>query len=391
VCLLYIFKASITNRKLRGVFTMLRKDYYKIVLVMLVGIAFLFAGCTDTVDDSVIDEVEEEITEEGIFLGGELIADQATYDAALQEGKVVFYTAHSLAQEEEMIRAFMTRFPEINVELTRAGGSTLHEKIMTEQSAGELKADIVLNSDTNYLKELLDEGWLLEHYPPSMDLYPEDSMTAGYIYPTGASAILIAYHTELVAEEDAPKDWADLGDTKWNGILGGQRLGGGAMWSMVAYIRSELGPEIFEAWGGNNPIMQTSGSGLATALVAGEYYVTPMGLYSAYPAKYQQGAPIEIVWPESGFPLYIPTIAIMNLGENPNAAKLFINWYLSADGQSRLANVRGQFSLREDVLPAPYLPSLQEVNAHVVDPEIFLDAELRDQWISEATAVFGWE
>lgn len=370
---------------------------HKIVMVMLsvaLIASLVLAGCVKPATPPV-EPVEPlgyfAITEDGVFLGGELIADRETYDAAIAEGLVRFYTAHSLRHEEEMARAFMARFPGIRVEITRAGGATLHEKMMAEEAAGVLKADVVLNSDANYIRAYYELGWLREYIPHSCDMYPEDSKMLGYWYPTGASAILIAYNTALVSEEEAPKDWIDLGDPKWAGRLGGQRLGGGAMWSMEAFIVSQLGWEVLEAWGRNEPIMQTSGSGMATALVAGEFAVCNMGLYASYSVKYQQGAPIEIVYPESGFPLYIPMIALLKFGENPNAAELFYNWYLSADGQSRLANIRGQFSLRDDVLPALYLPPLEELNYWIPDPEIYLDAALRDEWVAKANRIFGWE
>jgi len=163
------------------------------------------------------------------------------------------------------------------------------------------------------------------------------------------------------------------------------------MWSMLCFIRSQLGVEVVESWGPNEPIMYTSGGALSNALVAGEMVVTPMGLYSAYPMKYGQGAPIEIVYPKSGCPLYIPAIGIMEQGQNPNAAKLFVNWYLSIEGQYLLATLRGQYSLRDDVPPIPHVPPLSEINYWIPDPELFLDENLRDNWIQEANKVWGWE
>jgi iron(III) transport system substrate-binding protein len=364
---------------------MLRKEYLKIIFVVLMGMILL------TISVYAGQEVKKEVTEEGVFLDGEFIVDRRTYLKAVTEGEVQFYTAHSLAQDEEMVRVFMDLFPEIKVEITRAGGATLHEKMLTEEAAGILKADVVINSDRNYLQEFYDNGWLSEHIPPSCELYPESSKELGYYYPTGASPIIIAYHSAIVSEEEAPKDWIDLGDPKWKGNLGGQRLGGGAMWSMVCFLRSQLGVEVIESWGPNEPIMYTSGGGLANALVAGEIYLTPMGLYAGYPMKYAQEAPIELVYPESGCPLYIPVIGIMEQGENPNAAKLFMNWYLSVEGQYLLATLRGQYSLRDDVPSIPHVPPLSEINYWIPEPEFYLDAELRDTWIQEANKVWGWQ
>lgn len=361
----------------------IRRSFNAILLILLgvmIATMAVYAG-----------QEGREITEEGVFLNGEFIIDRDTYLKAIAEKDLQLYTAHSLDHEEAMVKAFMANFPAIKVEITRAGGATLHEKMLTEQAAGVLKADVVINSDTNYLQDFYDKGWLSEHVPPSSELYPDDSKIEGYYYPTGASPILIAYHSILVDKEDAPKDWADLGDPKWKGRLGGQRLGGGAMWSMVCFIRSQLGEEVLKSWGPNQPVMYTSGGGLANALVSGEIVVTNLGLYSSYPIKYEQGAPIEIVYPESGCPLYIPVIGMMSQGKNPNAAKLFINWYLSVEGQYLLANLRGQYSLRNDVPPIPNVPPLSEINYWVPDPKLLLDEKLRDSWIQDANSAWGWQ
>ena len=94
-----------------------------------------------------------EITEEGVFLNGEFIIDRDTYLKAIAEKDLQLYTAHSLDHEEAMVKAFMENFPAIKVEITRAGGATLHEKMLTEEAAGVLIAYIVINSATNYLQE----------------------------------------------------------------------------------------------------------------------------------------------------------------------------------------------------------------------------------------------
>ncbi|UCG67039.1 MAG: extracellular solute-binding protein [Deltaproteobacteria bacterium] len=365
---------------------MARKHFFKITLVVLAGIFLLSLP-------GYAQQAKKVVNEKGVFLGGELIADKQTYLKAIEEGGLRHYTAHTLSQAKKMVEAFMNQFPEIKVEITRAAGATLNEKMLTEQAAGVLKADVVVNSDRNYLNDFYAKGWLRKNIPPSDAMYAEASKEAGYYYPTGASAIIMAYHTKLVSKEDAPKDWKDLGDPKWKGKLGGQQLTGGAMWSMVVFIRTQLkdGVDILESWGKNDPIMYTSGGGLANALTAGEFAVTNMGVYSSYPAKYNKGAPIEMVFPKSGFPLYIPVIGLMNQGQHPNAAKLFINWYLSAEGQILLSKIRGQWSLRDDVPPAPHLPPLSELeNYWIPDPKLYLDPELRNKWIQEANKAFDW-
>src|SRR5690349_24924116 len=67
--------------------------------------------------------------------------------AAKAEGKLVLYTANFAEVEQEVIREFNKRFPEIKVEMVRAPGGQLITRVKTEAAAGKLIADIVDHSD----------------------------------------------------------------------------------------------------------------------------------------------------------------------------------------------------------------------------------------------------
>ena len=93
-------------------------NFTKMIFALLVLMVFTF---------TVYAEQEGKVvTEEGVFVDGEFIIDRASYLEALAEGELQFYTAHSLSQDEEMVKTFMKHFPAIKVEITRAGGATLH-------------------------------------------------------------------------------------------------------------------------------------------------------------------------------------------------------------------------------------------------------------------------
>src|SRR6201995_3142134 len=67
--------------------------------------------------------------------------------AAKAEGKLVLYTANYAEVEQDVIKQFNKRFPEIKVEMVRAPGGQLITRVKTEVSAGKLIADIVDHSD----------------------------------------------------------------------------------------------------------------------------------------------------------------------------------------------------------------------------------------------------
>ena len=60
--------------------------------------------------------------------------------AAKQEGRLVYYTANFAEVEQEVIKAFNNRFPEVKVEMVRAPGGQLITRVKTEAAAGKLSA-----------------------------------------------------------------------------------------------------------------------------------------------------------------------------------------------------------------------------------------------------------
>src|SRR3978361_614772 len=74
--------------------------------------------------------------------------------AAKAEGKLVFYTANFAEVEQEVIKEFNKRFPEIRVEMVRAPGGQLITRVRTEAAAGQLIAHIVDASEPAPVKSV---------------------------------------------------------------------------------------------------------------------------------------------------------------------------------------------------------------------------------------------
>ena len=92
--------------------------------------------------------------------------------AAKKEGRLVYYTANFAEVEQEVIKAFNKRFPEIKVEMVRAPGGQLITRVKTEAAAGKLAADVVDHSDRALMSELV--GLFQDYAPPNgKDYLPE--------------------------------------------------------------------------------------------------------------------------------------------------------------------------------------------------------------------------
>ena len=101
--------------------------------------------------------------------------------AAKEEGKLVYYTANFAEVEQEVIKAFNKRFPEIKVEMVRAPGGQLITRVKTEAAAGKLIADVVDHSDRALMLPLDD---LFQDYaPPNAADYDPAALISPKFWP----------------------------------------------------------------------------------------------------------------------------------------------------------------------------------------------------------------
>ena len=111
-------------------------------------------------------------------------------------------------------------------------------------------------------------------------------------------------------------------------------------------------------------------------------------LYNIAYIKKRDGAPVEAIFPSDGVPLNYYAAGVTKTAANPNAAKLFLNWCMSEEGQA--------FQIKE----LGYLTALKNppLNPPGYDPKVIKTwspnfeqyVKLRDQWIEEWNKVYGY-
>src|SRR5215510_2575909 len=126
--------------------------------------------------------------------------------AAKKEGRLVYYTANFAEVEQEVIKAFNKRFPEIKVEMVRAPGGQLITRVKTEAAAGKLSADVVDHSDRALMTDLV--GLFQDYAPPNGKDYLPEALISPKLWPRVTLVWSIAYNSALVKKP--PKSWMDL-------------------------------------------------------------------------------------------------------------------------------------------------------------------------------------
>ena len=238
----------------------------------------------------------------GLALSSAPAAPQAEFGspeliaAAKAEGKLVYYTANFAEIEQEVIKAFNKRFPEIKVEMVRAPGGQLITRVRTEAAAGKLIADVVDHSDRALMLPLAD---LFQDYaPPNAADYNPDALISPKLWPRATIAWSIAYNTELV--KNPPKTWMDLTKPEYDKMTGQVfAQSGGTTWTRIMFERQVLGEEYWAKQASTHPILYPSGAPMADALVRGEVAMGPI-LYNAIYQKQKDGAPVKMFFPPEG-------------------------------------------------------------------------------------------
>ncbi len=310
---------------------------------------------------------------------------QTLIDAARKEGKIVYYTADFSEPEQEIIKAFNKRFPFVKVEMVRAPGGQLITRIRTEASAGKLLADAVTHSDRGLMLGIAD---LFQDYaPPNAKDYRDDVQVAPQLWPKTTLGWSIAYNTEL--EKNPPKSWMDLCKPEYGPKKIGQVVGpsGGTTWTRIMFERQVLGEDYWVKQAKTQPVLFPSGAPTADSLVRGEISIGVL-LYNIAYMKKRDGAPVEIIFPPEGVPLNYYAAGVTKTAANPNAAKLFLNWCMSEEGQAYHIKELGYLSAlkKPPFNPPGYDPAVIKPWAPSFDQYV----KLRNQWLEEWNKVYGY-
>lgn len=313
------------------------------------------AGCSGSTSSEGAGAAEGE----DLVVDGELIATADILDAARDEGTLVFYTGASEVSEKEVTDAF-TELTGIPVEIVRLAPNKLQERVLSESAAGKLGADLIRISGEDLIVALADE----DVFQPteltddiSGALIDGATFDEGLYYNSFDRVYSFGYNNQVLSEDDAPKDWADLTDAAYAGKFGLVQVGaGGSTAALTRFQLDELGDDWLKDIAANDPRIFDSSANLTDALARGEIAIGAVPIGTAY-AAILEGAPITIAMPEEGaaaYPFYLGQTAS---SERSNAATVFVNWLLSKDGQTLAASI-GDYPVNTEA-PTPTIGDVE--------------------------------
>jgi iron(III) transport system substrate-binding protein len=261
------------------------------------------------------------------------------YPAAKQEGKLVLYGVGTPDLYEPVRAGFAKHFPGIELQGVDQRGRDSREKIVAEQQSKNYVADVVI-SGTDTQAELVSLG-LTEAYQPAEigNALPGLVPAGGAMSPRTLTIFTIAINTTLVPPDQEPKKWQDVLDPKWKGKLAmDDPRGSGPGGTILSGIDYVYGQEIEQKLADQQPFFATQAGPIWTALNRGEYAIFLSGGHPDLIANRKAGAPVKQIRPVEGVGVTPIGQSLLKNAPHPNAAKLWIEWSLSDEGQSLLAD-----------------------------------------------------
>ncbi len=295
----------------------------------------------------------------------------ALVDAAKKEGQVVYYTSTDLPVAEKVAKAFEGKYPGISVRVERTGAERVFQRIGQEYSSNIHAVDVVNSSDAAHFIVWKRDGILLPYVPEDVARFPVEHRDVDGQYASFRIWLsIIAYNTNLVKPEEAPKSFADLLDPKWKGKIVKAHPGySGTIMTATYQMQRDLGWSYFEQLAKQNIMQVQSSADPPKKLDLGERAVMADGNeYNIFELK-EKGRPVEPVYATEGSPLIVGPNGIFKSSPNPNAAKLFQSFCLSREAQQLIIDVGGLRSVHPDTHDKPGREPLKEIKTMKDDPE----------------------
>jgi iron(III) transport system substrate-binding protein len=282
-----------------------------------------------------------------------LARDRSVLEAELMERakteeKLVFYGTIDLPQTIQVLHEFIQKYPFLDLEFHPMETEALVARVLNESRTGAPSCDVLLGGG-DLFQPLFKENVLASYHSLERGALTEALIdTQGYWSGYYINSYVLGYNTTLVSEQDIPRSYSDLLDPRWKdnriaidstahpllrGLL--------PMWGE----RKTLG--YLRRLAAQHPVIARASISAVNAIHNGSVslVIARAPLIQGYKDKKQ--SPIDWIALEPTI-AQIDAVMLAAQSSRPNAARLFVNFALSREGQDALANVQ-QIPVRRDM------------------------------------------
>ena len=285
-------------------------------------------------------------------------------ETAKAEGEVVLYSSLNNEQIVTLVDAFKKKYPAIKPSFYRATSERVLQRAITEARAGRFAVDVMTSA--GFQVQLLKEAGLTQRFvPPEASAYDDGFKDRdGHWINVHSLLNTMAYNTQLVAPNEAPKKYEDLLAPRWKGKIGVNLQDPEWYVNLQRRMGKEKARGFLKALAAQQPGVRDGHNIAAQLLAAGEFHVVT-NTYAHIVARIKgQGGPVQYVFDEPVI-TYVHPVALAKSAPHPNAGKLLMSFILSADGQKMLRD-QGRIPGHREIEPKVF--PLRQVKLLASDP-----------------------
>jgi ABC-type Fe3+ transport system substrate-binding protein len=297
------------------------------------------------------------------------------YEKAKLEKELVIYGGGPISLYEVPARAFEGRYPGIRVTIHADFSNVHNEKINQQLKSKTLDADLAILQTVQDFVRWKKEGVLAPFRPAAWDAIDESFKDPdGHYVGVFVTSVSYAYNRDLVKAVDAPKSAKDFLKPEFRGRMISCYPHDDDITLYLFYtIVQRYGWDWMTQYIANGAQFIQGHLGVSRGLASGESMVSIDSNPNFSLREQRAGKPVEISFSEiDPTPVWAQTAATFRDSPHPNAARLFLSWFLEKEQQSKLDT----WSPRKDVPPPAGLPPLFSIKLANDYPAFISDTEL---------------
>jgi iron(III) transport system substrate-binding protein len=278
-------------------------------------------------------------------------------ESAKKEAKMVFYTSVETEFARALTSAFEAKHPFIKTDIFRSTHDKIFSRMNVERQTGTYTADVVSvgEFETYHMQK---KGFIAPYKSPFAAVYPDGFKDpSGYWTDLYDNLIVTAYNTTRVKRDELPKRWEDLLHPRWKGRMVLDQNEDRWFANMLYLMGEKRGMAFMQSLAKQDVAIRGGRSLVTQLLSAGEFDLQIVAYWYRPHLMKKQGAPVDWVGLEPAV-IALHPISIVEKTPHPNAARLFIDFALSDEGQKVFLQ-RGREPAKPGLRPEGYPVSLK--------------------------------
>ena len=312
-------------------------------------------------------------------------------EAPMDAQSLTIYTGRDQDEVASVVAQFEEAMPQYKgkVQTVIAGAQDNLDRMRAEKANPQ--GGFLWGGTQQQFEQAASEGLLEAYEMKSADQIADNRKDADMWFAEMLLPEVIIYNNQLVKEEDAPKDWADLVKPEWKGkIVIRDVMPSGTMrtiYSAMVYDKfakdgnPDAGYEFLKQLDVNTVSYAANPDDMYTQLDQGTGVVTLWNLQDALIQPLKNNRPWSYVIPTSGAPVLLDAVGIIKNPAQDQAAKDFEDFLMAPEMQAALADEYYQVPAME-IADADKPQWLKDLPLKEMDIDWSVLGENQDEWMT---------